>query len=143
MLNEKEMADVKYTYNLYAKKNGKLIVDDIGITIRALGISITDPEIADITKDLDSAGTAEIDFPEFISFVGFKYKNLDIEEVLKQCFELFDRDRNGKISVRELGFVFSNLGYKLEKKDIDMLLKDHELQHLEELTYDDFYKLMV
>lgn len=142
-IGDKDIEDLKKVFYLYANKNEKLSVKNLGITIRALGIPITDPEIAEIGKELKAVGNTEIDFAEFVSFVGVKYKNLDLEEVLKQCFELFDRDRKGKISVKELCFVFSNLGYKLEKKDIEMLLKEHSLQNQEELTFPEFYKLMV
>ena len=142
-IGDKEMDKLRHTFGLYANKKERLSVRNLGIAIRALGIPITDPEIAEIGKELSAVGSTDIDFAEFLSFVGVKYKNLDIEEVLKQCFELFDRDRNGRISVKELCFVFSNLGYRLEKKDIDMLLKEHGLQNQEELTFPEFYKLMV
>lgn len=142
-IGDKDIEHLKHVFNLYASKNEKLSIKNLGIAIRALGIPITDPEISEIGKELNAVGNSEIDFPEFLSFVGVKYKNLDLEEVLKQCFELFDRDRNGRISVKELCFVFSNLGYRLEKKDIDMLLKEHNFQNHEELTFPEFYKFMV
>ena len=142
-LGDKDIENLKHVFNLYANKNEKLLINNLGIAIRALGVPITDPELAEIERELNAVGSTEIDFPEFISFVGVKYKNLDLEAVLKQCFELFDRDRNGKVSVKELCFVFNNMGYRLEKKDIDMLLKEHNLQNHEELNFAEFYKLMI
>ena len=52
---------------------------------------------------------------------------------------LFDREGNGEISSQELKFVFSELGYKLKKGDIETLFKEYEIE--DEIDYTKFCQL--
>jgi len=55
---------------------------------------------------------------------------------------LFDRKGTGQISVKELQFVFSNLGKKINKKDIDMLLMEENLINKDNIDLQEFERLL-
>jgi len=54
-----------------------------------------------------------IDFPEFLSLMARKMKDVDTEEELVEAFKVFDKDGNGFISAAELRHVMTNLSEKL------------------------------
>ena len=66
--------------------------------------------------DVDGNGT--IDFPEFLSLMARKMKDVDSEEELREAFKVFDRDGNGFISAAELRHVMTNLGEKLTDEEV-------------------------
>ena len=71
--------------NIYGKEMGKEIAEE---TFSKL--------------DINNNGTLE--FSQFITF-GLKQKHEQQENNLKEAFNLFDRDHNGKISKEEIAIV--------------------------------------
>lgn len=63
-----------------------------------------------MVKELDLNGDGEIDFIEFTQAVTGGGPS-DYDEALVEAFEVFDRDKNGLISARELRRVLVGLGY--------------------------------
>lgn len=65
--------------------------NDFGTAVKALGMSLTDPQIDDLINDMKLIGNESIDLPEFISLLSFHYRDVNIKEELEEGFALFDR----------------------------------------------------
>ena len=141
-LSEEKLNHLKKTFLLYSK-NMKMEFADFGTAVRSLGIAYTDGQIEDIIKDVKLIGNKSVDLPEFISLTEKPFDAVVINEELEEGFSLFDRKGTGQISVKELQFVFGNLGKKLNKRDIDMLLQEENLIHKENIDQEEFHKLLV
>lgn len=62
-------------------------------------------QIAEETfNKLDINHNGSLEFSEFVTF-GLTQKKQQKESILKEAFELFDRDHNGKISKEEIQMV--------------------------------------
>ena len=48
--------------------------------------------------------------------------NKDQLDELKEAFELFDKDKDGKISIKELSAVLKTLGHNVTDKDLTTML---------------------
>ena len=136
------METLKKTFNLYSKNN-HISFEDFGTAARSMGIVYTDAEIEDIIKDIKLIGNQSIDLPEFVSIVGNGLAEVKIQREIEEGFLLFDRKGTGQISVKELQFVFSNLGKKLNKRDIDMLLIEENLINKENINLQEFERLLM
>ncbi|CAI0430664.1 unnamed protein product [Linum tenue] len=91
-------------------------------------ISVTEAEVEEMVMKVDSNGDGLIDFEEFkILCRNMAAGDLEAEEIkidsggvggdeLRDAFEVFDRDRDGMITVEELGSVLSSLGLKEGKR---------------------------
>lgn len=51
----------------------------------------------------------------------------DSEDELKEAFRVFDKDGNGFISADELRYAMTNLGDKLTNEEVDILIKEADL----------------
>lgn len=51
--------------------------------------------------------------------------NIDYNSIpeMREAFDIFDKDKNGKISTKELGTVMRSLGQNPTQKEIDDMIK--------------------
>ncbi|KAL9641573.1 hypothetical protein ABK040_013493 [Willaertia magna] len=61
---------------------------------------------------------------------------------LKNVFNLFDKDGDGKISVEELGAVMKNIGQNPTKEELQIMLGDLDQDENGTIEFDEFVKLM-
>jgi calmodulin len=62
------------------------------------------------------------DFPEFISLLARKYKEVDGEEELLEAFKVFDKSGSGFIMGQELSITLKALGEKFSDEEMDELI---------------------
>ena len=55
------------------------------------------------------AGSGTIDFDEFLYMMAKKMRDTDSEEELRSAFRVFDRDKDGQITVQELRSIMGPL----------------------------------
>ncbi|XP_044463390.1 calmodulin-like protein 3 [Mangifera indica] len=116
-------------------KNGDEFItkQELRESLKNLGILVTEKEVEELVAKVDANGDGSIDFDEFCmlyeAVIGHqdhgasggigedgKDEVFDEEGNLKEAFDVFDKDKDGLISVEELGFVLSSLGLKEGKK---------------------------
>lgn len=128
--------DLRKVFSTFDKNgDGFITRQELRESLRNIRIFMTDSEIDDIVVKFDSNGDGLIDFDEFClltseSIMGGKVggsegeyekegigKEIGEEEVnLKEAFDVFDKDKDGLISVEELALVLTSLGLREGKK---------------------------
>ena len=142
-LNKKQMNEVEKVFSLYEGPNiGRLTFQNFPKAVRSLGIALSDLQLNKIVDSLKSQGQIDFDLPEFGSLVSTWYKDLNIEEEMKECFKLFDYDNSEKVSVNFVKHIFGNMGEKFNQRDFESLLSEYGLSSQESLSFEEFYKLM-
>lgn len=116
------MDDIRRVFQRFDKNgDGKISVDELKEVIRALSPTASPEETVKMMKQFDLDGNGFIDMDEFVSLFqigvnqgggGGNSKN-----DLKEAFELYDLDGNGRISAKELHSVMKNLGEKCSVQD--------------------------
>eukprot|EP01083_Nonionella_stella_P207940 754945_1 len=66
----------------------------------------------------------------------------EIEEELKEAFEMFANDANGQITVDELGKVMQKMGQKLSEKELKSIIKRVDQNGSGAINYNDFKSMM-
>ena len=56
-----------------------------------------------------------------------KANEVDQEEELREAFKIFDRDKDGFVSIKELKKVTSMLGASLSKEELEEFMKEADL----------------
>jgi Ca2+-binding EF-hand superfamily protein len=136
--------ELKKVFSTFDKNgDGFITKQELKESLRNIRIFMNEKEIDDIVVKFDSNGDGLIDFEEFCLLtceslgggvgkkedgVGSKEDELEeLEANLKEAFEVFDKDKDGFISVEELALVLSSLGLrdgnKINEECIEMISK--------------------
>ena len=72
-------------------------------------------------------------------------ENLSEEKITeyRAAFELFDKDRDGSISTRDLGFVMRNLGQIPSEEELKEMIKEVDMDGSGTIDFKEFLCLMV
>ncbi|XP_071716783.1 calmodulin-like protein 3 [Rutidosis leptorrhynchoides] len=118
-------AELKSVFATFDKnKDGFITKQELSDSLKNIGISTSEKDVLEMVQKVDVNGDGLIDFDEFCelfeSMMSQEDENsskLDQEDGdLKDAFDVFDGDKNGLISVEELGLVLDSLGFKEGKK---------------------------
>ncbi|XP_056639301.1 calmodulin-like [Diorhabda sublineata] len=112
--------------------------------MRALGVNPTEAELLVFIKEIvpEQDGTINIDFPEFLTFMGRQMKNIKDEEELREAFRIFDKDGTGYISAKELHHIITHLGEPLSRTQVNRMMIDADTDEDGQINYEDFVTLI-
>ncbi|VDD75097.1 unnamed protein product [Mesocestoides corti] len=126
-LPEKELQDARELFALFATgEDEKIEARYIGDLVRALGLIPTEAQIAKYGfKDKPSE---RITFETFLPIYQglMKEKKPNNPEEFIEGFRVFDKEANGYISAAELRHLLTQLGERLRKDEVDILLSGME-----------------
>ncbi|OWM65937.1 calmodulin-like protein 3 [Punica granatum] len=125
-------------------------------SLRGIRIFMSEEEIDEIVAKSDSNGDGLIDFGEFCklledSSMGFgsssNQEEGEVEGGLKEAFDVFDKDKDGLISVEELGSVMCSLGLLSDggKKveDCKEMIRKVDMDGDGMVNFDEFKRMMM
>ncbi|KAJ3091215.1 hypothetical protein HK102_001299 [Quaeritorhiza haematococci] len=144
-LSEQQISEFKEAFSLFDQDgDGAVTSKELGTIMRSLGQIPTEAEIKEMVKEIDSDGSGTIDFPEFLSLMARKMKDMDSREAeTREAFQVFDKDANGFISAAELRHIMTNLGEKLTEAEVNELIDEADTDRDGLIQYDEFVKLML
>lgn len=133
---DNKKVELRSVFATFDKNNdGYITKQELKDSLNSIGMDMTESDIADMVRKVDSNGDGLIDLEEFCesfdSLMGRGETNQEAqgrdvnddeaeevnrEEDLKEAFAVFDGNKDGLITVEELGLVLSSLGFKEGKK---------------------------
>ncbi|KAJ3863874.1 calmodulin [Lentinula novae-zelandiae] len=138
-LSEEQISEFKEAFSLFDKDgDGTITTKELGTVMRSLGQNPTEAELQEMVNEVDVNGDGTIDFPEFLSMMARKMKDIDSEEEIKEAFRVFDKDGNGFISAAELRHVMTNLGEKLTEEEVDEMMREADQDGNGTIDYNEF-----
>ncbi|KAJ3933048.1 MAG: hypothetical protein NXY57DRAFT_1037902 [Lentinula lateritia] len=134
-----QISEFKEAFSLFDKDgDGTITTKELGTVMRSLGQNPTEAELQEMVNEVDVNGDGTIDFPEFLSMMARKMKDIDSEEEIKEAFRVFDKDGNGFISAAELRHVMTNLGEKLTEEEVDEMMREADQDGNGTIDYNEF-----
>ncbi|CAA3013102.1 calcium-binding protein CML24-like [Olea europaea var. sylvestris] len=115
----------------------KISLSELGEIMKALGSKTEEEELKHIMSELDTDGDGSIDINEFKAFYCGSGDN-----ELKEAFDLYDKDKNGKISASELHSVLKGLGEKCSLKDCRRMISSVDVDGDGCVNFEEFKKMM-
>jgi len=110
--------------------------------MRALGFEPKKEEIQKMIQDVDTDGSGQIEWEEFLKMMTSKLLNRDPMEEIKKAFKLFDDDNTGKISFKNLKRVAKELGEKITDEELQEMIDEADRDGDGEVNEDDFIRIM-
>merc|ERR1712128_236300 len=123
--------------------SGTISPEELLGVMRAMGQNPTEDELLNLVLEVDIDGNGTIEFDEFLSMMKQKANEIDEKADLKEAFKIFDRDKDGFISMKELKKVANMLGTMLTKEELDEFMAEADADGNGKLDYDEFCKMML
>merc|ERR1712217_354893 len=114
---------------------------DLRACIQTLGLR-RNQVVQHMLSDLERQGARPLDFSGFLDLMTAKMGERDTREDVSKVFRLFDDDRTGTISTRNLQRVARELGEQLPPEDLEEMIARADSDGDGHVTIDDFYVLM-
>ena len=142
-LTEEQVKEFKEAFSLFCRDGGSYIVTtDLGTVMRSLGQNPTEAEVQDMVNEVDIDGNGTVDFPEFLTMMARKMKDIDIESEILEAFKVFDKNGDGLISASELRHIMSSLGEKLTAEEVEEMMREAEVDDKGHVNYESFVRMM-
>ncbi|KAF8354531.1 hypothetical protein PRIPAC_96154 [Pristionchus pacificus] len=109
---EEEQNEYRQVFNMFdIDRSGAIGRDELQSAMKNLDLEITRDELDKIIDEVDQRGNHVIDFDEFCEVIHRLYeKKSSWNEVIQQCFAVFDRSESGLISKEEFYYVLREFG---------------------------------
>ncbi|XP_021276476.1 calmodulin-like protein 3 [Herrania umbratica] len=161
--SDSEKVELKRVFATFDKNgDGFITKQELGESLKNMRLFITEKEVEEMVVKVDANGDGLIDFDEFCILCqamgghghpeGARrgedgngvYEEGDGEGELKEAFDVFDKDKDGLISVEELGSVLSSLGLKEGNKmeDCKAMIRKVDMDGDGMVSFDEFKRMM-
>jgi calmodulin len=143
-LTEEQISEYKEAFSRFdLNGDGSICAQELGSIMRSLGQYPTDNELKDMISEIDADGSGTVDFPEFLTMMVRKIKDVDADEEIREAFRVFDKDGNGFISAAELRHVMNSLGENLSDEEIDEMIREADIDGDGQVNFEEFVTLMM
>merc|ERR1711939_688502 len=109
---------------------------------KAPGFDVKQAVVYNMVADLDSDGSGEIEFGEFLDVMTAKLSEKNTREEIDRVFNLFDKDRSNELSVEEFMKICKEVGQEADEADVRELVKRCDLDGDGTVTKEDFYNVI-
>merc|ERR1711915_1098708 len=123
--------------------SGTISPEELLGVMRAMGQNPTEDELLNLVLEVDIDVNGTIEFGEFLNMMKQKAGEVDEEADLREAFKIFDRDKDGYISMKELKKVANMLGTMLTKEELEEFMAEADADGNGKLDYDEFVKMML
>ena len=119
---ENKLKDIFYLVD--QDKDNKIDTNEVGVTLRALGIYLSQEDISQITKEIDPSGCGKVTYEQFKDLYITKLStNKKVNDLVK-AFKSIDKENKGVINLNELKHGLTVLGEPLSDYEIELLMEE-------------------
>ena len=120
--------------------NGVIEKKEMETILQRLGQPARSEQIELLFKKLNTNNDSVLSFDEFIDFMREYHlsKNKTNTNEVVEAFQVFDKNNNGVLSIRELKHILTNLGNKFSEEEVEEIFKEVDLDQDGNISYREF-----
>ncbi|CAN0065074.1 unnamed protein product [Discosporangium mesarthrocarpum] len=142
-MGDDEVEDLRESFRNFDKDNsGEIDADELRTVMTSLGYNPTKQQLEDMMAKVDLDGNGRISFPEFVTMMRKCKVDTDFDRQIREAFKFFDKDKSGAIDCKELGDIMRQLGAKLTDQEIELLVKEADVDGDGQVDINEFLKIM-
>ncbi|XP_018333750.1 calmodulin-like [Agrilus planipennis] len=142
-LTDEQLTEIKEAHLAYDKTgDGVIRRTDLQKAMHKLGLNPTEAEVLSLVYAIDKENTGFIPLAEFIEAMTPLLITFPDEESLTDAFNVFDKDGTGYIKFSQLKQVMVNLGEIVSDEDMEIMIKEADLDGDGKINFDEFVALM-
>mmetsp|Transcript_11844 Transcript_11844/g.19438 ORF Transcript_11844/g.19438 Transcript_11844/m.19438 type:complete len:506 (-) Transcript_11844:135-1652(-) len=139
-LNEVEVASMRSVFeSLDVNGDGSLSLEELRNGMQAVGLA---PEDIEAFMALDSDGSGEVDWTEFLA-AAVDLQTTRKKEIIANAFRKFDIDGDGEITKAELSKVLAGEAEGISEKKIQELMDEADLDGNGTISLEEFETMML
>ena len=108
----------------------------------SLGFESKSQAIFQMISDLDADGNGTIDFEEWLSLMTRRVSDKDTRANINKVFALYDDERTGFISVKNLRRIAQELSENISEEELQELITRADLDQDGLVSEEEFYNIM-
>lgn len=108
----------------------------------SLGFESKSGAIFQMISDLDADGNGTIDFGEWLALMTKRVNDRDSRANINKIFYLFDDERTGFISVKNLRRIADELGENVSNEELEELIKRADVDQDGLVSEEEFYTIL-
>ena len=108
----------------------------------SLGFETKSAAIFQMISDLDADGNGTIDFGEWLTLMTKRVNDKDSRANINKIFALYDDERTGFVSAKNLRRVAQELGENISNEEIDELIHRADLDQDGLVSEEEFYNIL-
>ena len=142
--NQRRILEITEAFNLFDKDcDGNIDIKELVTVMRTLGYNPNQEELDDIIKtfDVDKSGT--IDKEEFINLLTTKIKEQKDDKDLLEIFNMFDKDRDGLISEKDINYIIDEIGEDFGEDIVKKLINMGDEDKDGKINFIEFKKIFI
>lgn len=121
---EKENKLKSIFYLVDQDKDDQIDINEVGVTLRALGIYLSQKDILQIIKEIDPSNTGKVNYEKFKEvYINRLSTNKSVNDLVK-AFKSFDKNNTGTININDLKHGLMVLGEPLSENEFKLLLEE-------------------
>merc|ERR1719464_682843 len=122
-LTEGEVDEIREAFNLFVTDQTETIdPGELKAAMRSLGFETKNPTIFQMIADLDQDGT-NIGFDDFLEQITQKLGDKETRDGIQKIFNLFDDEKSGTISMKNLKRVSKELGETMTEEELKEMIE--------------------
>uniref|UniRef100_A0A183TX41 Calmodulin n=1 Tax=Toxocara canis TaxID=6265 RepID=A0A183TX41_TOXCA len=138
--SDEELYEYRQVFNMFdTDGSGAIGIEELESAMKNLGLEPQQDELEQIIEEVDQIGNHEIDFDEFCDVMKrLNAKKRSWNEVVRECFAVFDRSESGVVSKRDFRFILRELGDITDNAIIDEIFAEVDVDANGIIDYDEF-----
>lgn len=138
-----DMEEVKKVFARFdANGDGMISGDELSGVLKALGSDTSPEEVARMMAEIDTDKDGCINLDEFADFCKNDESVDGGAKELKEAFDLYDQDHNGRISATELHQILNRLGQNCTLQDCTRMITSVDANGDGYVCFEEFKKMM-
>mmetsp|Transcript_21049 Transcript_21049/g.53340 ORF Transcript_21049/g.53340 Transcript_21049/m.53340 type:complete len:161 (+) Transcript_21049:235-717(+) len=126
-LSAEQERELQEAFELFdADCTGTIDYHELKVAIRALGFPISRGEAYALAEEHDTEGVGAISLRQFLDIMTSMYATRDPVEELDKAFELFDTDKKGHITVKNLRRIAHDLGEEVSESELQAMIDEFD-----------------
>lgn len=122
--------------------DGKISESELKGVVKALDSSVSQEEVGMMMREMDKDHNGFVDLKEFTEFQRGGDGDCEVDDELRDAFQMYDLDKDGVISVKELHLVLNKLGDKSSIGDCARMIKSVDSDGDGCVNFEEFKKMM-
>ena len=142
-LTEDEIEEIKEAFDLFdTDGSGTIDPRELKAAMQSLGFEAKNATIYQMVSDLDKDGSGAIDFDEFLDMMTARMSDKDTKDDISKVFRLFDDDKTGYVSIKNLRRVAKELGETMTDEELMEMIERADSDGDGQVSLEYFYNIM-